>query len=138
MMKSTYDAYLEAEVLGADPVTLVHMLYRGAIEAVGEARNYLAAGEIRERSRHITKAWEIIRELTISLDGERGGEISQRLGELYRYMHARLMEANTRQADAPLAEVECLLNILCDAWREARQPAADPAQIEYVPVSYAY
>ena len=138
MAKTTYDTYLEAEVLGADPVTLVHMLYRGAIEAVGEARKYLAVGAIRERSRQITKAWEIVHELTVSLDNEQGGEISQRLGELYRYMHARLMEANVRQADAPLAEVESLLNTLCEAWREAKQSATGPVQTEYAPVSFAY
>src|SRR5262252_216288 len=109
MTKTTYDTYLEAEVMSADPVTLVHMLYRGAIEAVGLARKHLAEGCIRERSRQIIKAWDILRELNQTLDRERGGEIGRRLGQLYPYMQARLLEANAEQIDAPLAHVESLL-----------------------------
>jgi flagellar protein FliS len=138
MANTTYDTYLETEILGADPVSLVHILYRGAIEAVGEARRYLAAGAIRERSRKVTKAWEIIHELTISLDREHGGEISRRLGELYYYMQARLLEANWRQADAPLVEVESLLTTLCEAWREQKTQVPQPVQAGYVPVSCAF
>lgn len=138
MAKTTYDTYLEAEVLGADPVTLVHMLYRGAIEAVGEARRHLASGAVRARSRQVTKAWEIIHELSISLDQERGAEISRRLIELYRYMQARLLEGNSRQVDAPLAEVESLLTTLCEAWQETKCLTPPQAQAEHVPVSYAF
>ena len=110
MTKTTYDTYLDAEVMSADPVTLVHMLYRDAIEAVGLARKHLAEGSIRERSRQIIKAWDILRELNQTLDRERGGEIGRRLGQLYPYVQARLLEANTQQVDAPLAHVESLLN----------------------------
>jgi flagellar protein FliS len=141
MMKSIYETYLEAEVLGADPVTLVHMLYRGAIEAVGKARRYLAAGEIRERSRQVTKAWEIIQELTTSLNREKGGEISRRLEQLYGYIQARLLEGNTRQADTPLAEAERLLTTLCEAWQETKPDMAlSPVVVsgEYAPLSCTY
>ena len=38
MAKTEYDRYLEAEVLSADPVKLVWLLYRGAMDAVRAAR----------------------------------------------------------------------------------------------------
>jgi flagellar protein FliS len=140
-MKTTYEQYLEAEVLSADPVTLVHMLYRAAIEAIEKARRHLEDGEIRERSRQVTKAWEILQELTTSLDRDRGGEISRRLHQLYNYMQARLLEANTRQADGPLVEVERLLSTLAEAWHAAN-PAPVPAPIlqaaEYAPLSCTF
>src|ERR1700689_2627423 len=109
MPNKTYDRYLEAEVLNADPMKLVRLLYRGAIEATGAARRHLASGAIRERSIQIMKAWRILHELTQSLDHQRGGEISPALARLYAYMQTRLIEANARQTDAPLAEVEALL-----------------------------
>src|SRR6185437_14434275 len=99
MSNSNYQKYLAAEVYGADPVKLVHMLYRGAAEAVGAARRHLAAGEIRGRSHELMRAWEILRELNASLDHAHGGEISRRLAGLYTYMQARLLEANQRQSD---------------------------------------
>ena len=139
MANPTYGAYLEAEILSADPVKLVTILYRAAIDCVGVARLHLKAGAIRERSRQITKASEIIYELMHSLDYRHGGEISRSLAELYAYMQTQLIDANTRQIDAPLADVEKLLSTLLEAWRAAT-PAAPPPPVEaaYAPVSCTY
>jgi flagellar protein FliS len=130
MASTVHDRYLEAEVLSADPVKLVRLLYRGGIEAVRNARRHLAQGAIRERSRQINKAWEILLELAVSLNREQGGEISHRLAALYSYMQERLIEANTRQADAPLQEVEALLVSLSEAWQGAAlSPESDAAAV---------
>jgi flagellar protein FliS len=137
MPNKPYNRYLEAEVLNADPLKLVRMLYRGAIEATGEARRHLAAGEIRERSLEIMRAWKILHELAQSLDHQRGGEISLALARLYAYMQRRLMEANARQADAPLAEVELLLGTLCEAWQSV-QPSPPREVSSYQPVNCSY
>jgi flagellar protein FliS len=110
--------YLQAEVLSADPIKLVQLLYRGAIDAVGTARRHLAAGEIRQRSKSISKAWEILLELIRSLDHSQGGDLSRNLASLYTYMQKRLMEANSQQSDRQLQEVETLLNTLLDGWQE--------------------
>src|SRR5579885_1541308 len=109
------NSYLEDTIHGATRIELVRILYRSAIEAVIQARRHLKNGEIRERSRQI-KAWEILAELTRSLDHAQGGGLSRALSELYTYMQSRLLEANARQADAPLADVEKLLATLAEAW----------------------
>jgi flagellar protein FliS len=129
MWQNAHDAYLESRVLSADPVELIHLLYEAAIEAVREARRYLAEGEIAARSRSITKAYGILQELVAALDHERGGEISGRLGQLYDYMQRRLLEANFQQTDQPLAEVLGLLATLAEAWQGVKrqtEPAAPP------------
>lgn len=140
-MAYTHSAqYLESEVYSADPLKLVNMLYRAAIESVGAAREHLAAGRIRERSQKVTKAWKIVQELRESLDAERGGELSARLSELYVYMQNRLIEANAQQKDAPLAEVEQILSTLHEGW-QAASTAAGAAYLsaeEYQPVSCTY
>src|SRR4051812_36673111 len=94
MWSNAHDAYLESRVESADPVQLVRMLYQGAIGSVREARSHLSKGDIAERSRAISKAHAIVTELLVSLDHERGGEISMRLARLYDYMQRRLLEAN--------------------------------------------
>ncbi|MSV35605.1 MAG: flagellar protein FliS [Bryobacterales bacterium] len=72
----------------------------------------------------------------LSLDHTAGGELSRNLVELYAYMQTRLIDANTNQADPPLAEVERLLTTLADAWRAATAPpAVTIADTSYVPVS---
>lgn len=136
MTSSVYERYLEAEVLGADPVTLVGILYRAAIESVAGARRHLLARDIQQRSRSITRASEILNQLMLSLDHSAGGELSRNLVELYAYMQTRLIDANASQTDPPLAEVERLLVTLAEAWRTAIAiPAVSAADSSYVPVS---
>lgn len=128
MPQSAYDTYIEVRVDSADPVGLIRLLYQGALGAIRDARRSLAAGEIAERSRSISKAFEILTELTSSLDYERGGEIAVRLARLYDYMQRRLLEANAQQADEPLAEVLGLLTTLAEAWQSIQEPAAQTAE----------
>jgi flagellar protein FliS len=129
-MNIAFARYMEAEVMGASPVELVHLLYRGAIESVGAARRHLAAGAaagaIAARSRQITRAWQILQELSQTLNHEKGGQLSRNLAELYAYMQRRLIEANAEQADAPLAEAEALLTTLADAWKAITPASAPP------------
>jgi flagellar protein FliS len=137
MAYSNYAKYLETEVFSADPVKLVCMLYRGAIDATAGARRHLQAGEIRERSRQIMRASQILRELSRSLD-PRYEDISGPLRDLYAYMQTRLMEANAKQIDAPLAEVERLLTTLHEGWTTSAPMTAAPANQAYQPVSCTY
>jgi flagellar protein FliS len=130
MAQNAYDAYLESRIESAEPIQLVRLLYQGATDAVRNARRHLASGDIAARSRSVSKAFEILTELTSSLDRERGGEIAVRLAQLYDYMQRRLLEANARQQDEPLAEVLGLLTTLAEAWQEigeAERPAEAPA-----------
>jgi flagellar protein FliS len=128
---------MEAEIMSADPLKLVGILYRAAIESVAAARRHIQNQEVRERARKITRASTIINELMLSLDHSAGGEISRNLVELYAYMQTRLIEANTQQASAPLEEVETLLITLQEAWTETARAAATLAGVapesEYAP-----
>ena len=89
-------------------------------------RNSQRMGEIGERSRKINKAYEILTELSVSLDHQKGGKISQQLGRLYDYMQGRLLEANIQQADAPLAETLGLLSTLSEAWASVPRAVEPP------------
>ncbi|HVN04265.1 MAG TPA: flagellar export chaperone FliS [Bryobacteraceae bacterium] len=130
------DAYFESQILTADPVELVRILYRAARAATRQASVELAAGRIAERSRAICKAHAILTELATTLDHARGGALSGRLAELYDYLQRRLLEANQKQKAAPLAEVERLLGTLLEGWEQVGQtapavpePAREPARI---------
>jgi len=143
-MRRGYHDYLDQEVLEATPIRLVELLYRGALEAIASARRYLKAGDIRARSRAISKAMEIITELSRSLNQEAGGEIGRNLAELYSYTETLLIEANSRQSDPPLAEAETLLSTLAEAWGNCAgsQPAPSAflttdIQDQYAPIGYA-
>jgi flagellar protein FliS len=130
------DAYLESQVLSADPIELVRLLYRGALDATRTASVHLAARRIAERARQITKAHTILSHLSASLDRARGGTLSGRLAELYDYMQRRLLEANVSQQAAPLSEVERLLTTLLEGWEQIRTaPDNAAAQVPLPPAN---
>lgn len=152
MINNQFDAYLEGEILSADPVQLVRILYRAAIEATGQARQCLREGDITGRGRAIAKASAMLNELNLSLNHEAGGEVSRNLAELYDYLQRRLMTANFEQVDPPLIEVENLLFTLLDGWAHPAEsePEIDSAGLvpealfasaaaaEYQPVCYSF
>jgi flagellar secretion chaperone FliS len=116
-------SYLDTRVLSADPLELVHILYEHTMMMVADARRHLSQGNIAERGHSISRAIAAIDQLNSSLDRVSGGPLVKNLAALYTYMRGRLIAANIRQEDAPLAEVESLLKTLGEAWSAIR-PAA--------------
>ena len=110
--------YLENQVISADPIGLVVLLYEGAMDSIRQARGFLQEGRIQERSNAITKAMQIVAELQGSLDLEQGGEIARSLAQLYGFIQERLIEANAEQKLAPLEEAGQILSILHEGWKE--------------------
>jgi len=120
MAYDAQNAYLESRILSADPVELIRVLYQTGVGAVQDARRHLADGKIMERCKAVNKATQVVTQLLTALDHERGGEISQRLAALYSYMLGKLIEANFKQRDEPLAEVLSLLATLAEGWEGVR------------------
>jgi flagellar protein FliS len=123
MRNKRYQESLDHEILTADPVRLIQMLYRGAVDSITTARRSLKLGDIRARSRAISKAMAIVTELSLSLNHTMGGDLSKNLAELYAYAEKLLIQANWEQSDAPLAEAECLLSTLLEGWPSEKQAA---------------
>jgi flagellar protein FliS len=122
-----YNAYLDNNVATGNPVGLVTALYEGAIKAVQQARHCLETGDIWGRSKAISKAVDILTELILSLDHEKGKDLSARLKELYGYMQHRLLTAHASQEDQPMAEVVALLTNLLDGWYQVAEKLAREA-----------
>ncbi len=116
-----YHAYLDNNVATGNPVGLVTALYEGTIKAVQQARHCLETGDIWGRSKAISKAVDILTELVLSLDHEKGGDLSARLKDLYCYMQRRLLAAHASQEDEPMAEVVRLLTNLLDGWYQVAE-----------------
>jgi flagellar protein FliS len=116
-------AYRANAVLTASPGQLVLMLFDGALRALANARaGFARPAEDGRRfetiNSQLLKAQAILSELQGSLNHDAGGEVSRTLAPLYDYFLRRLVEANIRKDEAPVAEVERLLRELRDAWAE--------------------
>ena len=79
------------------------MLYQEAVKQLGNACEYIDDNgkilpkNIESFGKCIQKTQEIISELMVSLDMERGGEIAKNLMSLYVFFNAELMNANIKK-----------------------------------------
>src|ERR1700738_5181535 len=121
MRNNGYQNYFEDEVLEANPLKLVELLYRGALDSIAAAKRYLRSGDIRSRSRAISKAMAIVTELALSLKNKDGGGLTRNLAELYGYIKKFLIQANIEQCEPPLTEAERLLATLLEGWIRCAQ-----------------
>lgn len=124
-----YDQYLESSVLTATPLELVTMLYRCALDGIADARRCLQCGDIEGRVRPVNRAFDAVTELTLSLDFEKGGELSTNLGELYGYILNQIVVGHCNQADANFAEASRLLTTLLESWHQVSTSATTRAGV---------
>lgn len=135
--------YLESEILEADPLKLVRMLYRGGIEAIRRAQTALESGDIEERTRNVTRAMTIVAELMLSVNREQGGEVAANLVELYDYVLRKLGEGHVERSAARFEEAVKPLQTLLEAWDEIGTDAVSgippsAGAADYSPVSVAF
>ncbi|MBN1837168.1 MAG: flagellar export chaperone FliS [Spirochaetales bacterium] len=111
-------SYRETQIKTAAQGKLILMLYDGALKFLSLAREGLEAQHRKydEVSTHLIRCQDIISELMVSLDFDRGGEIARNLFSLYMYCNRRILDANIKKDTAPLEEVKRILSGLRDAW----------------------
>ena len=122
-------SYKETQIKTATPGKLILMMYDGAIRNLNQALQDMDDEHRRydSISNSLIKAQDIIAELMISLDFERGGEIAKNLFGLYVFMNRRLLDGNIQKDKVPLEEVKTLLMELRGAWAEVADKAGVPA-----------
>lgn len=110
---------VETSVDQATPHNLVEMLFDGLLVAVGAARSAMQRGDIKTKCKQIVVAVRILEEgLKCALNLEQGGELAANLDRLYGYCVVRLTQANARNDDAALAEVQRLIEPLAKSWKQ--------------------
>jgi len=96
------------------------MLYDGAIKSLNIAIELMEKkdSKLDVVSNNIIKAQDIVSELMVSLDFEKGGEIAKNLFGIYMYMNRELLSANVKKEIGPLKTVRKFLMDLREAWNE--------------------
>ncbi len=113
-----YQAYQKNKYETASPHRLTLMLYNGAIQFAGKAKEAIQQNDIAETNRYVQKTQDIIYELISSLNTKEGGELALNLKKLYFYIIDLLLEANIKKEISPLDETVVMLQELKSAWEE--------------------
>ena len=127
MYNQAYNAYKKASVNTASQAELVVLLYEGAVKKLASASSKvgpdgtLPVATIESFSSDVLRAEEIITELQVSLDMEKGGEIARNLMSLYLYFNDQLRSANISKNKEKIDSVLNMMSQLADSWRQAAE-----------------
>ncbi|WP_407398167.1 flagellar export chaperone FliS [Treponema sp.] len=126
-----YNTYREIGVKTASQGKLVVMLYEGAVNNLEKAMalidptGKIQANNIESYGNYLQKVMDIITELQISLDMDRGGEIAKNLMSLYVYFNKTILEATMDHKREKLDFVHNMLSQLHESWITASNSTAN-------------
>ena len=111
-----YQAYKKTQIQTADQGRLILMCYDGAISFLKQAQKAHGEKDDTTMGDFLTKAQNILWELTNGLNYE-AGEIAYNLDALYNYMIRRIIDAQYLNKIEPLNEVINHLQELRESWQ---------------------
>lgn len=121
------DAYKETKVRTASQGQLIVMIYDEAIKQIDIAAAGIDGGpkHLDEVHNAIVKAQDLVTELTVSLDFERGGDIAKGLFSLYMFFREQLLIANVQKSTEILVSIRAMLAELREAWIQIYKSGAE-------------
>jgi len=114
-----YQSYKQNSVNTASPGELTLMLYNGCLKFIHQAKKAIDEKNIQDKNNSILRAQDIVRELMVTLNPDI--EVSKQMLTLYDYMLRRLVEANIKNDNEILSEVEGLVTEFRDTWKQVIQ-----------------
>lgn len=123
------NTYREQAVTTASPAQLVLMMYDRALTGISRAMRAHQDGleGMETVNEELQRAQDIVSELLITLDLERGGQVAQSMATLYDFCMDRLIRANVSKDMTLLEPALRVLTELRDAWETACVQVQVPA-----------
>lgn len=118
MTRDAAQSYRIQSALTASPARQVALLLDRAVASLKEAIRAIESGEIERRCRANARAMEILGQLAMALDFDKGGEIARNLDQLYRFMLARLPQVDLLNDRQAAQDVISLIEPLRRSWHE--------------------
>lgn len=128
-----YNAYKSTSIKTASQGKLVVLLYEEAVKQLALASSIFTPDgkvpvtSIEKFGNIILKTQNIITELQVSLDMEKGGEIASNLMALYVYFNSELTNANINKDKSKIDFVLNMMSQLSESWKRAADSTANTA-----------
>lgn len=121
---------VQTSIMDADPHRLVQLLFQGASDNMSAAKGFIEHADPEQRNRCLNKSIQILGGLRSFLDQDKGGEITEKLDQLYEYIEQRLFQANVNNDAEGVEECMALLKQVSSAWTEIRpQTVAESSSV---------
>ena len=129
-MQNKLNAYRETHIKTASQGKIIIMLYDESLRQLDSAIRLLKDNtrEYDKVNSAILRAQDMVTELMVSLDFEKGGDIAQGLYSLYMFFNQQMMQANMKKDADMLSTVRGQLNELRTAWDQVVNKAQNGGQ----------
>ena len=115
--------YQETQISTATKEQLLLITYDIGIKACRTAEAALSGDEAKRdfglANREIIRAQEVVRELMVTLNTDKGGDMAKSLVQLYDYMYQLLVDANIKKEPENIVTVRGMLEELKSTWEGA-------------------
>ena len=126
--------YHRTSIETAEPLQLIILCYDAAIEDLWQAKELHERRQLNEAYRKIRHAQDIITELLVGLDYERGGDIARNLNRLYNFILRQLIGINSRGNTSIYNHLVKILSELRDGWEALKlSPSQTPVKTGLLP-----
>ena len=116
-----YAQYANSKIATASPAELTLMLYEGAIKLCNIAILAIEQNDLMKAHTNIIKVERIIEEFQATLNFKY--PVAKDFDEVYKYIYARLIDANMTKDKEILEEVLKHLRTMRDTWKEVMRLA---------------
>lgn len=115
-VNNPYATYKQSSVETKSAGELTLMLYEGCLKFIKRAEQAIEDRKIEDKNKNLIKAQNIIRELMVTLNTDVA--VSKNMMQMYDFIMAKLVEANTGNDVEALKEAERFVIDFRDTWRE--------------------
>lgn len=116
--------YAKTQTETASKERMMVLLFQHALRQIRAGAAALEASQASEAASALGRANEIVCELHATLDVKAAPQMCEQLGELYRFVSARLVAAMCQRDPKPAREAERVFAPLVDAFGEAVEKIA--------------
>ncbi len=123
--------YKEVQLSTASQGRIIVMLYDEVIRQIEYARDELQASSRKydKINAALVKARDVITELMVSLDFEKGDALAKSLFSLYQFFNTKLIEANVKKEVEPLNEIYPFISDLRESWNKISTTAVASPEV---------
>lgn len=112
------NAYNQNNIQVESPHRLIEMMYEGILRFNTQAKKALRDENIEKRTYWLNRSAAIFTELMSSLNMKQEGTTSEYLSGLYAFQLEKITEANIKEDEAIINQINIVVKGLLDAWRE--------------------
>jgi flagellar protein FliS len=116
---NAYANYKQSSIETTPPEKLLLMLFDGGIKFIYHAKMAIERGDFDTAHHNLVKVQDILTELIVSLDMEKGGDIAINLRSLYAFYLNEIVEANLSKNVQKLGPVMDFFREFRTVWEQA-------------------